>query len=206
MGKTLVIVESPAKAKTINKYLGKDFIVKSSVGHIRDLPTSGNAPTTDPKERAAQAAITRKMAPDEKVRYQARKKREQLVRRMGIDPNNGWAAQYEILPGKEKVVSDLRKIAKDSDAIYLATDLDREGEAIAWHLQEAIGGDASRYHRVVFNEITQKAIQEAFKEPGQLDIDRVYAQQARRFLDRVVGFEVSPLPVSYTHLTLPTTD
>ena len=92
MGKTLVIVESPAKAKTINKYLGKDFIVKSSVGHIRDLPTSGNAPTTDPKERAAQAAITRKMAPDEKVRYQARKKREQLVRRMGIDPNNGWAA------------------------------------------------------------------------------------------------------------------
>ena len=193
MGKTLVIVESPAKAKTINKYLGKDFIVKSSVGHIRDLPTSGNAPTTDPKERAAQAAITRKMAPDEKVRYQARKKREQLVRRMGIDPNNGWAAQYEILPGKEKVVSDLRKIAKDSDAIYLATDLDREGEAIAWHLQEAIGGDASRYHRVVFNEITQKAIQEAFKEPGQLDIDRVYAQQARRFLDRVVGFEVSPL-------------
>ena len=193
MGKTLVIVESPAKAKTINKYLGKDFIVKSSVGHIRDLPTSGNAPTTDPKERAAQAAITRKMAPDEKVRFQARKKREQLVRRMGIDPNNGWAAQYEILPGKEKVVSDLRKIAKDSDAIYLATDLDREGEAIAWHLQEAIGGDSSRYHRVVFNEITQKAIQEAFKEPGQLDIDRVYAQQARRFLDRVVGFEVSPL-------------
>jgi DNA topoisomerase-1 len=193
MGKALVIVESPAKAKTINKYLGKDFIVKSSVGHIRDLPTSGSAKAADPKERAAQAAITRKMAPDEKVRYQTRKKREQLVRRMGIDPDNGWQARYEILPGKEKVVSELKKLAKDSDAIYLATDLDREGEAIAWHLQEAIGGDTSRYHRVVFNEITEKAIQEAFKEPGVLDVARVHAQQARRFLDRVVGFEVSPL-------------
>ena len=193
MGKALVIVESPAKAKTINKYLGKDFIVKSSVGHIRDLPTSGSAKPTDPKERAAQAAITRKMAPDEKVRYQTRKKREQLVRRMGIDPDNGWQARYEILPGKEKVVSELKKLAKDSDAIYLATDLDREGEAIAWHLQEAIGGDTSRYHRVVFNEITEKAIKEAFKEPGVLDVARVHAQQARRFLDRVVGFEVSPL-------------
>ena len=193
MGKALVIVESPAKAKTINKYLGKDFIVKSSVGHIRDLPTSGSAKPTDPKERAAQAAITRKMAPDEKVRYQTRKKREQLVRRMGIDPDNDWQARYEILPGKEKVVSELKKLAKDSDAIYLATDLDREGEAIAWHLQEAIGGDTSRYHRVVFNEITEKAIQAAFKEPGVLDVARVHAQQARRFLDRVVGFEVSPL-------------
>ncbi len=193
MVKALVIVESPAKAKTINKYLGKDFIVKSSVGHIRDLPTSGSAKPADPKERAAQAAITRKMAPDEKARYQARKKREQLVRRMGIDPDNGWQARYEILPGKEKVVSELKKLAKNSDAIYLATDLDREGEAIAWHLQEAIGGDTSRYHRVVFNEITQKAIQAAFEAPGELDTARVHAQQARRFLDRVVGFEVSPL-------------
>ena len=112
---------------------------------------------------------------------------------MGIDPDNGWQARYEILPGKEKVVSELKKLAKDSDAIYLATDLDREGEAIAWHLQEAIGGDTSRYHRVVFNEITEKAIQDAFKEPGVLDVARVHAQQARRFLDRVVGFEVSPL-------------
>lgn len=193
MGKALVIVESPAKAKTINKYLGPDFIVKSSVGHIRDLPTSGSGGGSDPKERAAQAAITRKMAPEEKARYQARKKREQLVRRMGIDPDHDWHAEYQILPGKEKVVSELRKLAQRSDAIYLATDLDREGEAIAWHLREAIGGDTGRYQRVVFNEITKKAIQEAFERPTELDINRVNAQQARRFLDRVVGFEVSPL-------------
>ncbi len=193
MGKSLVIVESPAKAKTINKYLGSDFIVKSSVGHVRDLPTAGSAPASDPKERAAQAAITRKMAPDEKLRYQAKKKREQLVRRMGVDPKNGWAARYEILPGKEKVVDELKKLAKSADAIYLATDLDREGEAIAWHLKEIIGGDDARYQRVVFNEITERAIQESFAKPTQLDTNRVYAQQARRFLDRVVGFEVSPL-------------
>ncbi len=193
MGKSLVIVESPAKAKTINKYLGSDFIVKSSVGHVRDLPTAGSAPATDPKERAAQAAITRKMAPDEKVRYQAKKKRDQLVRRMGVDPKNGWTARYEVLPGKEKVVDELKKLAKNADAIYLATDLDREGEAIAWHLKEIIGGDESRYQRVVFNEITKRAIQNSFASPTQLDTNRVHAQQARRFLDRVVGFEVSPL-------------
>jgi len=193
MGKALVIVESPAKAKTINKYLGNDFIVKSSVGHVRDLPTAGSAPTSDPKERAAQAAITRKMAPEEKVRYQAEKKREQLIRRMGVDPSRGWSARYEVLPGKEKVVEELRKLAKNADTIYLATDLDREGEAIAWHLKELIGGDDERYQRVVFNEITKKAIQASFANPTELDDNRVYAQQARRFLDRVVGFEVSPL-------------
>jgi DNA topoisomerase-1 len=193
MGKALVIVESPAKAKTINKYLGNDFIVKSSVGHIRDLPTSGSGASSDPKERAAQAAITRKMAPEEKTRYQAKKKREQLVRRMGVDPDKNWNARYEILPGKEKVVTELKKLAAKSDAIYLATDLDREGEAIAWHLREIIGGDDDRYQRVVFNEITKKAIQEAFEHPAELDTNRVNAQQARRFLDRVVGFEVSPL-------------
>ena len=193
MGKSLVIVESPAKAKTINKYLGNDFIVKSSVGHIRDLPTSGGGGSSDPKERAAQAALTRKMAPDEKKKYQTQKKREQLVRRMGIDPEHDWAARYEILPGKEKVVSELKKLAQNADAIYLATDLDREGEAIAWHLKEVIGGDESRYQRVVFNEITKKSIQAAFNKPSHLDTNRVNAQQARRFLDRVVGFEVSPL-------------
>ncbi|KGE03377.1 type I DNA topoisomerase [Pseudohaliea rubra] len=195
MGKSLVIVESPAKAKTINKYLGPDFVVKSSVGHIRDLPTSGGGKqsSVDPKERAAQAARTRKMSPEDKELHKKKKNREQLVRRMGIDPEHGWKARYEILPGKEKVVSELKKLAEKSDAIYLATDLDREGEAIAWHLREAIGGDDSRYQRVVFNEITKNAIREAFERPSQLDTNRVNAQQARRFLDRVVGYMVSPL-------------
>ncbi|OEY67393.1 type I DNA topoisomerase [Marinobacter sp. X15-166B] len=193
MGKSLVIVESPAKAKTINKYLGSDFIVKSSVGHIRDLPVSGSGSKSDPKERAKQAALTRKMQPDEKAAYKKRKAREQLIARMGVDPDNDWQASYEVLPGKEKVVSELKRLAKSADHIYLATDLDREGEAIAWHLQEAIGGEPERYRRVVFNEITKKAIQSAFETPGELDINRVNAQQARRFLDRVVGYMVSPL-------------
>jgi DNA topoisomerase-1 len=192
MGKSLVIVESPAKAKTINKYLGKDFIVKSSVGHIRDLPTSGSS-KSDPKARAAEAAKTRKMDPDKKVAYKKEKAKKQLIARMGVDPYQDWAADYQILPSKEKVVAELKKLAKDADEIYLATDMDREGEAIAWHLREAIGGDESRYRRVVFNEITEKAIQAAFEKPGELNIDRVNAQQARRFLDRVVGFMVSPL-------------
>ncbi len=194
MGKSLVIVESPAKAKTINKYLGKNFVVKSSVGHIRDLPTSGGAKEpVDAKARAQAAALTRKMSPDEKAAHKKRKAREQLIARMGIDPEHDWQANYQVLPGKEKVVSELQKLAADADEIYLATDLDREGEAIAWHLRETIGGDDSRYRRVVFNEITKNAIQEAFEEPGRLDMSRVNAQQARRFLDRVVGYMVSPL-------------
>lgn len=186
MGKALVIVESPAKAKTINKYLGNDFIVKSSIGHIRDLPTSGSG-KTDSKPKGS-----RKVASVPEVDKKT-KARMQLVKRMGVDPENGWKAHYEILPGKEKVVDELRRLAKDADTIYLATDLDREGEAIAWHLRESIGGDESRYKRVVFNEITKKAIQEAFAKPGELDLNRVNAQQARRFLDRVVGYMVSPL-------------
>ena len=192
MGKSLVIVESPAKAKTINKYLGSGYVVKSSVGHIRDLPT-GTTSTSTPQERAKQAALTRKMSAEEKVVYKSRKARQQLINRMGVDPENNWQAHYEVLPGKEKVVDELKRLAKNADTIYLATDLDREGEAIAWHLREAIGGDDSRYKRVVFNEITEKAITEAFDVPAELDIDRVNAQQARRFLDRVVGFMVSPL-------------
>ncbi|SFM36728.1 type I DNA topoisomerase [Halopseudomonas yangmingensis] len=184
MGKALVIVESPAKAKTINKYLGNDFIVKSSIGHIRDLPTSGSAKTESKTK-------TRKTADSQLDK--AAKARVQLVNRMGVDPENGWAARYEILPGKEKVVDELRRLAREADTVYLATDLDREGEAIAWHLRESIGGDDSRYKRVVFNEITKKAIQEAFSKPGELDLNRVNAQQARRFLDRVVGYMVSPL-------------
>ena len=167
MGKSLVIVESPAKAKTINKYLGNDFIVKSSVGHIRDLPTSGSSGTVDTKARAKAAAETRKMDPEKKKVHKAKKAKAQLIARMGIDPEHNWKANYKILPGKEKVVNELKKFAKDSDTIYLATDLDREGEAIAWHLSEAIGGDDSRYKRVVFNEITKKAIQEAFANPAK---------------------------------------
>jgi len=193
MTKSLVIVESPAKAKTINKYLGKDFIVKSSVGHVRDLPVSGSGKPSDPKERAKQAAITRKMDPKKKAAYKKEKAKKALISRMGIDPSKGWKAKYQVLPSKEKVVKELVKLAKDVDTVYLATDLDREGEAIAWHLREVIGGDDSRYKRVVFNEITKGAIEEAFKNPGELDISRVNAQQARRFLDRVVGFMVSPL-------------
>lgn len=193
MGKSLVIVESPAKAKTINKYLGNNFIVKSSVGHVRDLPVSGGSKTSDPKERARQAVLTRKMSPEEKAEHKKNKAREQLISRMGIDPNNQWQANYQILPGKEKVVDELKKLAREADEIYLATDLDREGEAIAWHLREIIGDKNKTYKRVVFNEITKNAIQQAFEQPSELDMNRVNAQQTRRFLDRVVGFMVSPL-------------
>ncbi|MDT8397921.1 MAG: type I DNA topoisomerase [Pseudomonadales bacterium] len=193
MAKSLVIVESPAKAKTINKYLGNDFIVKSSVGHIRDLPVSGSNAGVDTKARAQAAAATRKLSPEQKIIHKASKARQQLLERMGVNPEQGWRANYQILPGKEKVVSELKKFARDADTIYLATDLDREGEAIAWHLQEAIGGPPTRYKRVVFNEITKKAITAAFAEPTHLDMKHVQAQQARRFLDRVVGFMLSPL-------------
>ena len=183
MAKNLVIVESPAKARTINRYLGRDYVVKSSVGHVRDLPAGGKSnrgPTGKPGVKA-----------DKEKRRRSR--REQLVTRMGVDPDNNWAASYEVLPGKEKVVADLKKLARSAEAVYLATDRDREGEAIAWHLKQVIGGASDRFRRVVFNEITQNAIREAFKNPGEIDENRVNAQQARRFLDRVVGFELSPL-------------
>ena len=193
MAKSLVIVESPAKAKTINKYLGKDYIVKSSVGHIRDLPGAGNKTTSTPSERAKEAAKTRKMSAEEKVKYKTQKAKTQLITRMGIDPENDWKANYQVISGKEKVVNELKKLAKNADSVILATDLDREGEAIAWHLREIIGGDDSRFQRVVFNEITKTAIADAFSHPETLNIDRVNAQQARRFLDRVVGFMLSPL-------------
>ncbi len=189
MAKSLVIVESPAKAKTINKYLGKDFIVKSSVGHIRDLPHS----STGKKAATKSPAEVRKMTPAAKAKYKAKREKIALVNRMGIDPDNNWAANYQILPGKEKVVAELQKLAEKADIIYLATDLDREGEAIAWHLKEIIGGDDDKFRRVVFNEITESSIQQAFSTPGELSMPGVNAQQARRFLDRVVGFMVSPL-------------
>src|SRR5687768_11347838 len=151
-GKNLVIVESPAKAKTINKYLGDDFVVKASMGHVRDLPSKG----------------------------------------MGVDLET-FEPAYEILESRGKVVSELKKLAKDAPDIYLATDLDREGEAIAWHLQQALGIPDSRVKRVIFNAITKAEIQKAFAKPHKIDIDRVNAQQARRILDRIVGYEISPL-------------
>lgn len=189
MAKSLVIVESPAKAKTINKYLGKDFIVKSSVGHVRDLPTKalGNV---EPKKSAKELKT---YSDEAREAYLRKHEYNKLVDRMGVDPEQNWKAHYQVLQGKEKVVNELKKLAKDADTVYLATDLDREGEAIAWHLKELLGEKDRTYQRVVFNEITKNAIQDAFSAPGDVNVARVNAQQARRFLDRVVGFMVSPL-------------
>ncbi len=169
MGKSLVIVESPSKASIINRYLGDDYIVKASVGHIRDLPTSS-----------------------ERSKDKTSRTGNPLYDRMGIDPEHNWQAHYEIMPGKDKVVKELKSLAKNADAIYLATDLDREGEAIAWHLREVLGGK-KQYWRVKYPEITKEAIAAAFANPGDINMDLVNAQQTRRFLDRVVGFMVSPL-------------
>ncbi len=187
MSKTLVIVESPAKAKTISKYLGSDYIVKSSVGHIRDLPKGKS------KKPAQRNTIPKDLPDDEKRRLKKINERKRLVRRMGIDPDNDWAANYEIIPEKEKVIKELKTAAKSVESIFLATDLDREGEAIAWHLKEALGADKFNYSRVRFNQITKDAILESFEDPKEIDTSLVEAQQARRFLDRVVGFELSPL-------------
>ena len=150
---SLVIVESPAKAKTINKYLGSGFTVMASMGHVRDLP--GKA--------------------------------------MSVDVENGFTPTYEIIPTRKKTLAALKKIAKNAPLVFLATDLDREGEAIAWHLQEALGVEPERARRVVFNQITKAAIEQAFANAHSLDMDKVNAQQARRILDRIVGYEISPL-------------
>ncbi len=149
----LVIVESPAKAKTIEKYLGKDFTVRSSYGHIRDIQKKG----------------------------------------MGIDLENGFLPNYEISADKRKNVTELRKLTKQAETVWLATDEDREGEAIAWHLAEALKLDINDTKRIVFHEITKPAIQKAIAEPRTVDMDLVEAQQARRILDRIVGFELSPI-------------
>ena len=149
----LVIVESPAKAKTIEKFLGKDFTVLSSYGHIRDMQKKG----------------------------------------MGIDLTNRFEPTYEISPDKKKTVAELRKVAKTAEAVWLATDEDREGEAIAWHLAEALKLDVKTTKRIVFHEITKSAIQKAVAEPRTVDMNVVNAQQARRVLDRIVGFELSPV-------------
>lgn len=152
-GKSLVIVESPAKAKTINKYLGKGFVVKASMGHIRDLPKG----------------------------------------KFGIDLEHGFEPQYTAIRGKQKVIAELKRIATAAKAVYLAPDLDREGESIAWHLREALELPEEKTYRVIFNEITKNAILEAFEKPGKLDMDKVDAQQARRVLDRIMGYKLSPL-------------
>jgi len=152
-GRKLVIVESPAKAKTINRYLGDGYIVKASMGHVRDLPT----------------------------------------KTIGVDIEHGFAPTYELLAGRKKVIAELKQYARTAPEIFLATDLDREGEAIAWHLAESLGIRGQKVHRVIFNEITRDAITHAFANPRQVDMDMVNAQQARRVLDRIVGYEVSPL-------------
>ena len=186
MSKSLVIVESPAKAKTISKYLGSEYIVESSVGHIRDLPKKGTG-------TSKRSSIPKNISPEEKARLKAVNDRNRLIRRMGIDPDNGWKADWQIIPEKEKVLKSLKKAAKNVDNIYLATDLDREGEAIAWHLKEALGSDKYNYARVRFNQITKDAILESFSDPKEIDLNLVKAYRARRFLDKVIGFELSPL-------------
>src|ERR1700690_3729893 len=151
--KSLVIVESPAKAKTISKILGKDFTGKASVGHIKDLPS----------------------------------------KEMGIDIENNFTPKYIVIPGKEKVIRELKKASKEADTIYIAPDPDREGEAIAWHIAEEIKDKKKNIYRIKFNEITKTAVLKSIQEPGEIDMLKVDAQQARRVLDRLVGYELSPL-------------
>lgn len=175
MAKALVIVESPNKIKTIKKYLSDDYIVLSSVGHIRDIPSNSSfAPVV---KKGTKLPETTKL--------------ENAVLKMGINPVN-WDGDFQVMEEKRKVVTDLKQVAKTCDTIYLATDLDREGEAIAWHLQEVIG-PGKVYKRVIFNEITKSAIKKAFANPIELNMNRVHAQQTRRYLDRIVGFLISPL-------------
>jgi DNA topoisomerase-1 len=159
MAKSLVIVESPGKVKAINKYLGKNYVVKASLGHIKDLPKKD----------------------------------------LAVDVENGFKPKYEVIEGKKKLMQELRDAAKKVDNIYLAADPDREGEAICWHLQEELKGkkgdkgEGPKFFRVTFNEITQKAVEKAFEKPAQVNVNLVDAQQARRVLDRLVGYKISPL-------------
>jgi len=153
LGKSLVIVESPAKAKTINKFLGRGFSVKASMGHVRDLPK----------------------------------------RTLGVDEKKGFKPTYEVLPGRKKILDELKKAAKDADAIYLAPDPDREGEAICWHLSEELKKVNKKIYRVMFNEITRRAVLHGIENPEKIDLNKVNAQQARRILDRLVGYKISPL-------------
>jgi len=156
-----VIVESPAKAKTINKYLGADYVVQASIGHVRDLPAKAPKGSKQPVP--------------------------------GVDLENRFEPTYEVMPDKKKTVTDLKRLAREASEVWFATDLDREGEAIAWHLAQELGIEPRRAKRVVFNAITKDEIQRAFSNPHPIDVDRVNAQQARRILDRIVGYQVSPL-------------
>ena len=187
MSKTLVIVESPAKAKTISKYLGSEYIVKSSRGHIRDLPKGKSKP---PIRRNT---ISKDLPEDEKRRLKAINKRNALIRTMGVDPDKNWEIVWQVSDDKVKVVIELKAAASKVDSIFLATDLDREGEAIAWHLKETLGPEKYDYSRIRFNQITKDAIIQAINDPKDIDLNLVEAYQARRALDRVVGYELSPL-------------
>ena len=161
MAKTsLVIVESPAKAKTIGKYLGPGYQVKACMGHLRDLPKST----------------------------------------LGVDIENNFEPNYRPIKGKEDIISDLKKSAKSSDVVYLATDPDREGEAISWHLQALLDLPDDKARRVTFNEITKRVVSESIAAPRKIDQDLVDAQQARRILDRIVGYQLSPLLLSLIHI------
>ncbi len=153
MADSLVIVESPAKAKTIGKYLGRKYIVKASMGHVRDLPKS----------------------------------------QLGVDTENGFQPKYITIRGKGDVLKELRDAKKKVKRVYLAADPDREGEAIAYHLAHSLNMEVDEECRVVFNEITKQAVKEAFKHPRRIDLDLVQAQQARRILDRLVGYKISPV-------------
>ena len=153
MAKNLVIVESPAKAKTIEGYLGSGFIVKSSYGHVRDLAKKG----------------------------------------LAIEIDNKFNPLYEVTPDKKQLVSELKKLVKESEVIWLATDEDREGEAISWHLYETLGLSKKETKRITFNEITKTAILKSIEKPRNINKELVDAQQARRILDRIVGFELSPV-------------
>jgi len=156
MSKKLVIVESPAKAKTIENYLGKDYVVLSSVGHIRDLATTGPGG-------------------------------------LGVDVENKFEANYKNVTGKSKVIKELQHAAKNADFVYLATDPDREGEAISWHLADVLKVDTELENRVVFNEITKNAVMDAFRVPRKIDMDLVRSQESRRIVDRIIGFKLSKL-------------
>jgi DNA topoisomerase-1 len=153
MAKNLVIVESASKAATIKKYLGKNYKVVASVGHVRDLPKS----------------------------------------QMGIDLENDYQPKYITIRGKGEIIAKLKKEAKGMDKIYLATDPDREGEAIAWHLAYILNIDPDEKARITFNEITKSAIENSLKKPRSIDLDLVNAQQTRRFIDRIVGYSISPI-------------